>query len=185
MRCLWLLFFILSNYSFASNCEYSIGTTKIMWTAFKTPKKVGVKGEFNRHSLNTNKSTSSLGLIKGARFNIDTTSVDTGNPGRDKTIAEYFFQSKSKPLQISGSVIETNLKTTRVLFDINGKKKEILLKNKIEESKIILNGSIDVIELGLNENLSAIHKACEKLHEGKTWSDVNIAIEAVVEKKCR
>jgi len=184
MKYFFLFLFILSNYSLASNCEYSLGPTKIMWTAFKTPKKVGVKGEFIRHSLNTHKSSSTLILIKGASFNIDTTSVNTGNPGRDKTIAKYFFKSNSKPLKIFGNVIGINSNTTRVLFDIDGRKKEILLRNKIEESKLTLEGSIDVIEFGLSDNLNAIHKACEKLHEGKTWSDVNIAIEAVINKKC-
>jgi hypothetical protein len=168
MKFVLLAFFIFSNYSLASTCEYSTNKTEISWTAFKTPKKVGVNGKFDKHTVDAKKSKSVLDLIKTASFSIDTTSVNTGNPARDKTIAEYFFKSTSRPLKISGKVIDANMEITKVLFIINGKEREILLNNDIQDSKLILTGNIDVLELGLGENLSAIHKACEKLHEGKT-----------------
>lgn len=185
MKMLLVPLMMFSLNSFA-NCTYSVDNTQsqVLWTAFKTPKKVGVDGKFTKFQINTKTAQSELDLIKGATFTIDTTSVNTGNPGRDKTIFNSFFQLNKKPITLAGQVVSVNEKETKVLFDFNGTKKEVTMKNTIADGKITLNATIDMVEVGLNSSFAALHQACKALHEGKTWSDVNISVETVAVKKC-
>lgn len=186
MKLLLIPLVIFSLNSFAEDCTYSVNSdqSKIKWTAFKTAKKVGVDGSFTKFSINTKKAASELDLIKGAKFTIDTTSVNTGNPARDKTIFNSFFSMNKKPITLSGEVVSVNAKEAKVLFDFNGTKKEILMQNTSTEGKIVLSSTIDMIEVGLGDSYNALHQACKTLHEGKTWTDVAITVEAPTTKKC-
>lgn len=185
MKMLLVPLMMFSLNSFA-NCTYSVDNaqSQVSWTAFKTPKKVGVDGKFTKFQINAKAAQSELDLIKGATFTIDTTSVNTGNPGRDKTILNSFFKLDQKPITLAGQVISVNEKETKVLFDFNGTKKEITMKNTIADGKITLNATIDMMEVGLSKSFAAIHEACKALHEGKTWSDVFISVETTPVKKC-
>jgi hypothetical protein len=41
-----------------------------------------------------------------------------------------------------------------------------------------------VLEFALNDQFNALHKACKTLHEGKTWTDVEISVTADFTKEC-
>lgn len=181
-----VLSLILSSFNaLAADCNYSVTESKVMWTAFKTPQKVGVNGGFTKFNLTTSAAKDKVELIKKATFNIDTTSINTGNPGRDNTIRNNFFTSKKKPMTIKGHVISATQEATTALIEIDGTKKEVVFKNTITDDKLLLEGSIDVLDFKLNSNFNALHKACKALHEGKTWTDVNISIEASLKSQCK
>lgn len=185
-----LAFFSLSSVhaDTAKNCTYSINQnkTKITWTAFKTPKKIGVQGEFKNFSIKSQEAKTIPDVIRNSQFSIDTSSVNTGNSLRDKKIVRYFFTRKNQPLRISGKVLTLNdeNKTTSVLLKMNDVEKSVVMRNKIEGDHVSLKGNIDVLDFLLANELKAINKACYDLHEGKTWSDVLIEIQAVMTKKC-
>jgi polyisoprenoid-binding protein YceI len=181
----FIAFFILTlGASFASDCNYSINESHINWIAYKTPKKVGVGGKFSRHQLNTTPSSSVIKLVESATFSIDVSSIDTGNPARDKKIKDFFFYFNNKEVPIKGKVLSASKEQTKALLDINGVKKEVVFKNNYDQDQIVLESVIDVMDFNLSSNLKSIHKACEKLHEGKTWQDVKISILAKIRKQC-
>ena len=103
-----------SNLLFAKSClKYNTTSTPtvVSWTAFKTPLKIGVGGRFNKVVVTTKSKTGSLSkILTGAKFNIDSKSVDTSNSSRDLKIVSTFF----KDISISGSI--TKVKKGRIFL---------------------------------------------------------------------
>ncbi|MGE3610565.1 MAG: YceI family protein [Bacteriovoracaceae bacterium] len=167
--------------------EATAKDSKVSWTAFKTPKKVGVNGEFRKFSIqSTKKSHETISsLLKDSSFEIDTTSVSTGNPERDQKIVKSFFTTNEKAVSIKGKVTSVNKNEATVQLDINGTKKDVkmLLTEAAEMNK--LEGEINVLDFNLKSNLEAITAACKALHEGVTWPEVKIAIEFKSTKTCK
>ncbi len=123
ISCLLLCF---SNVK-AESCHYSLSSSKIEWTAYKTPKKVGVKGSFEKLEIKTkkNQSKSIEKAIQHAKFSADSTSVVTGNPDRDQKIVNFFFMKNNKAIEISGKVKSIKKEIVEVEFNINGSKKVV------------------------------------------------------------
>jgi len=162
----------------AKNCTYTFDTTKtqIKWVAFKTPNKVGVGGAFAKTDFQLiNSSNSQLAaILSGAKFTVDTKSVTTGNEGRDAKIVEHFF---GKGIPLSGEVKAINDSNIDVALTMNGATSDVKLNYTFVDGKLEAKGVIDVITaFGMNSFLEAINKACYALHEGKTWSDVEIML---------
>lgn len=150
----------------------------IEWTAFKTPEKVGVKGTFDQVSLtglNTN-ATSLVDELKGAQFVIVTSSANTGDPARDNTLAMNFFSKMVG--NINGFFGDFKDGKVAVHLTVNGITTEKVFAYEATENEVKLNGSIDIIEdFKANDAFNALHQACGALHEGKTWTDVSIAVD--------
>ncbi|WP_353119359.1 YceI family protein [Myroides odoratus] len=153
-------------------------TYSIEWTAFKTPAKVGVKGTFDQVKLsevNQEAATLAEGL-KGAQFSIVTSSASTGDPARDETLRLNFFSKLVG--NINGFFGEFKDGKVLVNLTLNGITKEKEFTYEATETGVKLNGSIDIIaDFTAKDAFNALHEACNALHEGKTWSDVEIAVE--------
>ncbi|WP_060875368.1 YceI family protein [Myroides odoratus] len=153
-------------------------TYSIEWTAFKTPAKVGVKGTFDQVKLsevNQEAATLAEGL-KGAQFSIVTSSASTGDPARDETLRLNFFSKLVG--NINGFFGEFKDGKVLVNLTLNGITKEKEFTYEATETGVKLNGSIDIIaDFTAQDAFNALHEACNALHEGKTWSDVEIAVE--------
>ncbi|WP_353161888.1 YceI family protein [Myroides odoratus] len=153
-------------------------TYSIEWTAFKTPAKVGVKGTFDEVKLsevNQEAATLAEGL-KGAQFSIITSSASTGDPARDETLRLNFFSKLVG--NINGFFGEFKDGKVLVNLTLNGITKEKEFTYEATETGVKLNGSIDIIaDFTAQDAFNALHEACNALHEGKTWSDVEIAVE--------
>ena len=61
---------------------------------------------------------------------------------------------------------------------MNGKTLDIPLSYEYKNRKLSAKGVIDVFDFAMSDELAALNKACFALHEGKTWSDVAIGIDA-------
>jgi polyisoprenoid-binding protein YceI len=180
-----IMFFVLSFNSHA-NCRFEIKPqdVRVKWLAYKTPRKVAVQGEFKKFSFNSTKAADVIGSLKEATFNIDSSSVSTGNPDRDKKIVSNFFTNKGKAIQISGRFSSrTPTKMTAQLV-IQGVSKEVIFETEAKENILLLTTAINVLDFSLKDNLSRINLACKALHEGVTWPDVNIVIEIKGIKEC-
>ena len=175
-----------SSLAFAADCEYSISAQdfKVDWKAYKTPLKVGVGGKFTQLGTSNEKGKSLKELLEGIQFNIDTNSTNTGNPDRDKKIIKHFFQNMDGNQNIAGETISFAKKVLTIRFTMNKVTRDIPLKVTTTKDSIQAKGVIDVLDFTLNKSLMGINKACEKLHEGKTWSDVEINLSAKYSKKC-
>lgn len=182
----------LSLFSFTvfahHECDYSANTKNktLSWTAYKTPKKVGVKGSFTKFDITATKSKSINELIKSATFSINSQSVETGDKARDAKIMQFFFKSMLKGTKITGKVLRIDNSKAQVEITMNGKTGTIEMAINYDEAKnnAILSGTIDVMNFAMEKNLAALTKACMEKHEGKTWSDVNVELSTEITKNC-
>lgn len=183
------LTFSFSSFSATDVCSVSYnpqGST-LNWTAFKTPKKVGVKGQFTNLVINSSKSSTVDELLSKATFEVETNSVSTNDKGRDAKIFQFFFKKMSKGTKITGKVVKVNPTNVDVEFSLNGATKVITLTKKYDENQntVTLNGEMNVLDFGMKDNLASLTKACETLHEGVTWPDVTVELVASVPKSCK
>lgn len=170
-------------------CTFDIdqeGAT-LNWTAFKTPKKVGVKAKFADFKVKAAQSASIDALLASASIDVNSQSVESGDKGRDAKIMTFFFKKMAKGTNIKGKVLKVNGAIAQVEFTMNGVSKVLDMKTSFDEksSKLSLIGKMDVLEFGLKESLSAITKACYAKHEGVTWPDVDLEFIASVKKSCK
>lgn len=179
---------VFSSFTQAATCKfyYNNETSKVNWIAFKTPKKIGVNVAFDKITIHPKKKHAQKieDLVIGSTFIIDTTSVNSKNPERDEKLKNFFFTSKGKPVSIEGKVLSLKDNILEVELKINEAKKIITMKSAISDKFFSATGSIDVLDFALSENLGLINDACKDLHEGKTWSDVEIKIESQFDQKC-
>lgn len=167
--------------------SYSPEGSALHWTAFKTPKKVGVKGQFNVFKIISNKSSSVDELLSNATFEVDTKSVSTNDKARDAKIFQFFFKTMTKGSAITGKVLKVNPASVEVEFSLNGATKIITLAKAYDEAKntVALTGELNVLDFDMKDNLAVLTKACNTLHEGVTWPDVKIELMASVLKTCK
>ncbi len=167
--------------------NYAPEGSTLSWTAFKTPKKVGVKGQFNVFKIISTKSASIDELLSNATFEVDTKSISTNDKARDAKIFQFFFKNMVKGSTISGKVLKVGPTSVDVEFSLNGATKIITLAKAYDESKntVALNGEMNVLDFNMKGNLDTLTKACNTLHEGVTWPDVKIELIASVPKTCK
>ncbi len=178
-------------------CEYEQkGDLIVGFKAFKTPLKIGVGGEFHNveYSNKTQSAADLQALLKGSSVLIHTSSVETGNPARDKKLVDFFF-NKLVQKQISAKI--TDLKTDKsdakskalsgVVFTeikMNNVVRPAQLKFTYEKGVFQADGVIDLADYQALGALSSINKACYDLHQGKTWSDVEISFNLTIKEEC-
>ncbi|MCR9203940.1 MAG: YceI family protein [Halobacteriovoraceae bacterium] len=170
-----LLFSPLSS----ANCPLGQDGNKpiIGFTAFKTPSKVGVKGVFKKVTWKGESKEKSLRkLLSGLNFEIDATSVDTKDEGRNENIIESFFSVLNEKNKIVGKISKVSKKQILLELKLNGKKNMIPLNYSFENSVFNGSGHIDLMDFSASKALQSINKACYALHEGKTWSHVEINV---------
>lgn len=189
MKMLTLMISLLSFSVFAHHdCTYSANSKNktLSWTAYKTPKKAGVKGAFTKFEINSTKANSLNELLKSANFSVDTTSIDTGDKARDAKIVQFFFKAMSSK-SIIGKVLRIDNSKAKVELTMNGKSGTVEMTINYDEAKnnVVLSGVVDVMNFSMESNLAALTKACMEKHEGKTWSDVNIEISSEITKDCK
>ncbi len=146
-----------------ADCELQ----SLQWTAFKTPLKLGVKGTFDKIAYTPGKN-----CLQGAEVIINKHSVDTKNPGRDKTLDSFFF-SKLKG-DIRAKVKKIGDKTLTVAITLNGVTKEVPFFYEKKGSTLTAKGVIDLFDFSGSQALHSINKACFDKHQGKTWNDVEL-----------
>ena len=183
-----LLFGIaLANNAHAAECSYSINSAdvEVKWTAYKTPKKLGVSGKFKKLGLSGKKEGESLSkILSGTKFNIDPTSIASGDKTRDEKIAKFFF-SNLEGKNLTGSIVEMGKGVVVLDLKMNGVSKKVPLAYRIKRNKFLADGYLDILDFSMNNSLKAINEACAALHEGKTWSDVKVALEFSFKKDCK
>ncbi len=182
---------IFSNNAYSETCIHSIkeGTEKITWTGFKYTKKAPVSGTFDKVKFTQAKEATSMAdLLESIEFEIDTRSVNSGNPARDATLKGSVFGFLKVPNVISGKVVSATQLDMAVDMTLN-EKTPMQMSLETKDGKLISTGSLNLLEHGLKKSYDAVHVACKGLHIGedgvpKTWSTVEIKVEADYEVKC-
>ena len=176
-----------------ANCTFSQPkAVDVTWKAFKTPLKKGVGGHFktlnfksdveNAKSLNT--------LLSGATVDIEVASVDSKNAGRDVKLLNSFFKKMTGP-DIKAEILslkrdENARKSGLVMISVkmNGINREVPMRYSFSNGVLTANGVIDLADFNATPALQSINKACFALHQGKTWSDVNIGFSMKIPATC-
>jgi polyisoprenoid-binding protein YceI len=170
-----------------TKCFYSIedsAKNKVTWTAYKTPKKVGVDGSFSKITYFAQESDDLKTFLKSATVEIETASVDSGNKERDEKLAKFFFKLMKNPVIKAHVQNVQDNNTALIMLSMNKVKKEVSMKYTYENNLLTLTGEIDVLNWSLEKSLASINKACFALHEKKTWSDVALKITVPVKYEC-
>ncbi|MBY0515916.1 MAG: YceI family protein [Bacteriovoracaceae bacterium] len=173
-----LLALVLSFGAYAKECSYESG--KVTWTAFKTPKKVGVGAAFDKFTLKAGQKGTPEDLMNGATFSIDTKSINTGDKARDAKILSFFF----KKIAITGKVVSAKAGIAEVELKMNDVSHMVIMPYTFDAatSELKLTSKIDVVAFALKDNLASLTKACMEKHEGVTWPDVDV--QMVAKLKC-
>lgn len=147
---------------------------ELTWKAFKTAHRLGVEGTFKTlHFAQTPKGENIAQALLSTTFNIDPSSVATGMSNRDQSLAKYFFAD----LAITGRVVKVSEKILELQIELNKVQKTIPMRYEINGRKLSASGFLDVLDFALAPQLQALTRACLALHEGKTWSDVEIHVK--------
>ena len=172
-------------------CLYSVQNVRPEWTAYKYTEKSPVQGHFERFQLSKkSKSPSIAKALKGISIVIDTSSVQSNNQARNKTISERFFNVFDVKPEIKGTILSVHgdeqQGTLIILLEMNNKKKSYRFAYKQTESVITADSVMDMMDFGLNAPFASIHSSCKDVHTGsdgvaKTWTEV--ALRAVIEYK--
>ncbi len=157
--------------------KYTPAQTKLTWTAYKTPKKVGVSGTFDNIKVQGNKNSDNIeDVLTGATFVINGLSVNSNNDIRDPKLVKFFFKNLARPT-FKGEFGEFKNGNVDVTLTFNDVENVSAFKYTIQDNELKINGSIDILEDFKAKNaFNAIHEACNQLHEGKTWTDVSIEV---------
>lgn len=173
---------------------YAEGSAQVRWTAFKTTDKVAVGGQFDQVNVVAGeKSTKITDVLETIKFNIPTASTNTANEDRDAKIVKSFFGAMEATDIILGQVKSAegdNLAGTCIVYlTLNNVEKEVILNYTVEDATVKLIGEIDLLNFGAEGAITSLNKICGVLHTGadgitKTWSTVELAIEATLTKDC-
>jgi hypothetical protein len=185
-RFLSLLFFFSLILHAQSGCvlEQS-GKIDLLWQAYKTPDKIGIKGTFGSvtYTPTHRQGKNFKELFVGSTIRIDTLTPDTGNTLRDEKLVNFFFKQLKEPY-IEGKIlsitsdphIKGKPRTGKMVIalTLNGRTKQTTLDYHYFKGSFKAQGNIDLVAFAAGKALATINKACFDLHKGKTWSDVSI-----------
>ena len=162
---------------------------KVEWTAYKTPKKVGVDGGFLAtvyHGKTEAKSLQEL-LLK-SRVQLEVNNVDTKDPFRDAKLVQFFFN------MMQGAVIEadvismqgSDVKGTLVItIAMNNKAIDVPLEYEVKDGLFRAKGVLNLLDFNAQEPLKMLTLNCYAPHEGKTWEDVAVGFSFTLKKQCK
>ncbi|MDA3945769.1 MAG: YceI family protein [Helicobacteraceae bacterium] len=176
-----------------ANCTFSQpSNVDVTWESFKTPMKIGVGGHFSTVNFKTDatKATDLNTLLAGSSVSIDVTSVDSKNKGRDEKLVNEFFKQMSGPT-IKAVIVslkkDTDARKSGTLtasVTMNDVTRDVPMKYSFSNGQLSANGVIDVFDFKADRALKSINTACFALHQGKTWSDVNIGFTMDIKASC-
>lgn len=167
------------------------GPIEVSWIGYKTPKKVGVGGAFDKVTY-VSVATSGKNLhsiLVGSSVVIDASSVNSKHEDRDAKLAQFFFglmSDKNINAKIVSIQADKKIKDApktglvNVEITMNGVKKTTAMTYSFSDDVLEAKGSIDILDFSADKALAGINEACYDLHEGKTWSDVGIAFKTKI-----
>ena len=158
--------------------------TTINWTAFKTTKKVPVKGTFYQVSLeNNNPAESKLEALNNVRFKIPVSSVFSNDSIRDGKLKKFFFGVMENTSLISGKVHYKGENKGQVALTMNGVTENLPVVFIENENEVRIKSTLILNNWNAQKSIHALNLVCKELHTGedgitKTWNEVEIEVIA-------
>jgi len=180
----------------AGDCTLAqIGNVDVTWKAFKTASKIGVGGNFVsvRYNSDVKEAKNFKKLLVGSKIYIQTNTVFSNNTGRDAKLVQFFF-NQMQGQTIDGTIVDVKSdeivrgkpKTGLLMVEtkMNNVTKVVPMKFSFSDGFLTGKGYIDLFDFNAAPALSAINKACFELHQGKTWSDVEVGFKMGIKATC-
>lgn len=181
----------------AEACTYSTDPNQIKmeWTAYKFTDKTPVKGTFTGTQVEGEVKADSLSaLVQGLRMKLDGATIESGDPGRNLTVKDFFFAKFNPPFQMEAWVKDLQGTDTAgsltLVLQMNGVSKEApFVYTATPEGELTAKGGINLMNWNLQPAFDSIHQACETMHTGKdgvskTWEVVDLKIVGKFSKDC-
>ncbi len=164
------------------------GQVVVSWKAYKTPSKIGVGGVFDKVKYHAIKPEGKnfKEILVGSSVDINTSSVNSKNEGRDAKLVNSFFKLLGDE-KITAKIVditsnkrvakEPRTGTVTVEVTMNGITKKVPMKYSYDKEIMKSEGVIDILDFSGSNALTSLNKACFDKHQGKTWSDVTVGFE--------
>lgn len=159
-------------------------TNFIGWTAYKTTKKIGVKGQFKEVNITANGEGNSIKeAINGTEFSIPVSSIFTKDENRDFKIRKFFFGVMDNSELLSGKLSINNDTKGEAEIKMNGVTQKVPFTYTINNKAFYMSATINIEDWKASKALSSLNKACKDLHKGpdgvsKTWNEVTLNISS-------
>lgn len=177
---------LCSSSLLASSCE--VESMTVNWTAFESPEKVGVKGSFDTLNFEAQqkKDDCAFSYFTMATVHIDTSTVNTENKERDKTLVTAFFKHMIEGEYIDAIIkrIDLDKQELSVEITMNDVSQSIYMPYTFDEKTLKAHGKIDLLNFLASPALNSINEASSQQGKGKTWSDIDVSFELVLKEKC-
>jgi len=178
-----------------ATCTHQLKTAKPGWKAYKTTDKLPVGGTFSKATLSPTAPAASVPeALAGATMNIVASSVDSGLDIRNQTLVTSYFSKllPDAPFRVSVAKVEgdNSSGTATLNVELNGVSRAMAFPYTVSEAgELTAVATMEMMDFGLKAAFDAIHTACEALHTGpdgvsKTWTDVELTVNATIEKSC-
>jgi len=167
-------------------------STIVSFVGYKFTEKAPVVGEFTKINIsNFGDGETALEAMNGTKFSIPVSSLFTNDAtgSRDPKLLEFFFGAMENTELISGVFKMADDNKCSIDVTLNGTTQNIPLEyNTIDDTKFIFDGVMELENWDALGAVASINKACEALHTGKdgvskTWSEVAVHAEVVLERK--
>lgn len=180
---------------FGKTCSFQIkeDTAKLTWTGYKFTEKKAVSGSFGKISWSQNKAASSLkGLMESISWEIDTSSVSSGDKARDFSLYTKFFELMKTGKKIAGNVktFDPINKSAVASIEMNGVTHDVKFKVDSDKSSMTFSGQLKLSEqFQVVASVNSLAAACKELHTGKdgkavTWDEVGLEVSASITETC-
>ncbi len=160
----------------------------VAWTGYKTPKKIGVNGGFLAIVYKGKEKAASVpSLLLKSQVMIESNNVDSKNSFRDAKLVQFFFN------MMPGAVITADIVSIKgddksgtlvVNVGMNNKAIDVPMTYTVQDGTLQAKGKLDLLDFNAQEPLKMLTLNCYALHEGKTWSDVDVRFSFDITKNC-
>ena len=161
----------------------------VEWTAYKTPKKIGVDGGFLATVYHGKSEAESVPeLLLKSRVQLEVNNVDTKDPFRDAKLVQFFFN------MMQGAVIEADVISISgtnesgdlvITVAMNNRAIDVPLHCEVKDGKFRAKGVLNLLDFNAQEPLKMLTLNCYAPHEGKTWEDVAVGFSFKLQKQCK
>ncbi len=160
----------------------------VTWTAYKTPKKIGVDGGFLAVVYHGKESAQDLpSLLNKSQVMIEVNNVDTKDPFRDAKLVQFFFNIMQGAVIVADVVsVEGDNKSGTVVVNVgmNNRAIDVPLRYSVDDGKFRAKGHLDLKDFKALEALKMLTLNCYAPHEGKTWEDVDVGFSFDLKERC-
>lgn len=170
-------------------CRVEMSTPVVVeWTAYKTPKKIGVNGGFLSTVYQGKSEADDLAqLLLKSKVMLEVNNVDTKDRYRDAKLVQFFFnmmQGQVIEAEVVSMTGDDNAGELVVNVYMNHRSIDVPLHYEVKAGHFQAKGVLNLLDFNAQEPLKMLTLNCYAPHEGKTWEDVAVGFSFDLTKHC-